>query len=188
VLVDPLTGMVAGVAAVLGHCTSPWLRGHGGKGVATSFGAILGVEPLWGLVGLGAFLVVFALTRWVALASVLAARWVVVCATERWSRDGDLAAGQLLVWAGVLAVIVLVRHRRNFLGRLSRSASLPVDSWRGLAGWLLLGATLGAWSGAWLGVLVPVAVGLVLGALVAGVARTVVVHRRTTSAGSSTTG
>jgi glycerol-3-phosphate acyltransferase PlsY len=188
VLVDPLTGMVAGVAAVLGHCTSPWLRGHGGKGVATSFGAILGVEPLWGLVGLGAFLVVFALTRWVALASVLAALWVVVCATERWSRDGDLAAGQLLVWAGVLAVIVLVRHRRNFLGRLSRSASLPVDSWRGLAGWLLLGATLGAWSGAWLGVLVPVAVGLVLGALVAGVARTVVVHRRTTSAGSSTTG
>jgi len=194
VLVDPLTGMVAGVAAVLGHCTSPWLRGHGGKGVATSFGAILGVEPLWGLVGLGAFLLVFALTRWVALASVLAGLWVLVCAVERWAGDSHLASAELLVWAGVLAAIVIIRHRRNFLGRLSRSASLQAHAWRGVAGWFLVGATLGAllgaslgaFLGAWFGGPVPVAVGMAAGVLGAGVARTVVVHRRSTSTRPST--
>jgi len=62
--------MVAGVAAVLGHCTSPWLHGRGGKGVATSFGAILGVAPVWALGALLGFLVVLGATRWVALASI----------------------------------------------------------------------------------------------------------------------
>jgi len=194
VLVDPLTGMVAGVAAVLGHCTSPWLRGHGGKGVATSFGAILGVEPLWGLVGLGAFLVAFLLTRWVALASVVAALWVVVAATVRWGYDSHLASAERLVWACVLAAIVLVRHRRNFVSRLSRDATGRADPRRGLFSWLVVGATLGALLGAWLlvspgcgessactwwrTVLVPVAVGVVVGAVVAGTVRAVLVHRR----------
>ena len=46
-----------GIAAVLGHVTSPLLKGRGGKGVATSLGAILAIEPLWAvpvLVGFGA--------------------------------------------------------------------------------------------------------------------------------------
>lgn len=216
-LVDPLTGMVAGVAAVLGHCTSPWLRGHGGKGVATSFGAILGIQPWWGVVGLVAFLVVFVLTRWVALGSVVASLWVVIPALIRWGHISDQLSFELLVWSLVLAGIVIFRHRRNFLGRLSRSVSSRAYAWRGLAGWLLVGATLGALFGVlvpfmpgcistaicsippsgvgcqpdpcqswWHLVFFPVAVGVALGVLVAGTARTIVVHRRAASARSST--
>ena len=48
--VDHRAALVAGVAAVLGHVTSPFLRGRGGKGVATALGAILGVHPLWALI------------------------------------------------------------------------------------------------------------------------------------------
>lgn len=39
---------VAAAAAVLGHCFSPWLRGRGGKGVATSFGAIFALNGFAG--------------------------------------------------------------------------------------------------------------------------------------------
>ena len=119
-LVDPTAGMVAGVAAVVGHCTSPWLRGHGGKGVATSFGAILGTAPWWGLAGLGVFLVVFLVSRWVALGSVLAALAVAVLAYVGWVRHADPLSGRLLVWACALAAIVVFRHRANFFGRHRR--------------------------------------------------------------------
>ncbi|MBP8882416.1 MAG: glycerol-3-phosphate acyltransferase, partial [Dermatophilaceae bacterium] len=40
---------LAGVAAVLGHIFSPFLRGRGGKGVATALGAVLAVHPLGAL-------------------------------------------------------------------------------------------------------------------------------------------
>ncbi len=116
-LADPTTGMVAGVAAVLGHCTSPWLHGHGGKGVATSFGAILGTAPWWGLAALAVFLVVFLVGRWVALGSVAAALAVTVLALVGWLWGSDPLAGRLLVWALALAAIVVFRHRANFLDR-----------------------------------------------------------------------
>ena len=111
--------MVAGLAAVLGHCTSPWLKGRGGKGVATSFGAILGVSPLWGLWALAAFLVVFGLTRWVAAASVAAALALVVAAGAAWFVDVQTLSGWRFGWALTLAGIVLFRHRRNLWTRIS---------------------------------------------------------------------
>ena len=45
IYVGEIAGEVAGLAAVLGHITSPFLKGRGGKGVATTLGAILGVQP-----------------------------------------------------------------------------------------------------------------------------------------------
>ena len=59
----PVAGLVAGLAAVLGHVTSPFLRGKGGKGVATALGAILAVQPLWVVPVLAAFGLAFLLTR-----------------------------------------------------------------------------------------------------------------------------
>ncbi|MGZ4640458.1 MAG: glycerol-3-phosphate 1-O-acyltransferase PlsY [Actinomycetes bacterium] len=109
--------MVAGLAAVVGHCTSPWLRGHGGKGVATSFGAILGVEPWWALAGLAVFALVVLATRWVALGSMAAATTVVVIAFVGWVRDVDELSGRLLLWALALGCIVVLRHRANVVAR-----------------------------------------------------------------------
>ena len=102
-------GMLAGFAAVLGHVTSPFLRGRGGRGVATAAGAILGSQPLWAPVVLLVWIVVLALSRWVALASVSAAVAVVVVAVA------VRASGASLLWAVGMAAIVVVRHRSNLL-------------------------------------------------------------------------
>lgn len=109
--------MVAGVAAVLGHCTSPWLHGRGGKGVATSLGAILGVAPVWGLGSLVAFVLVLLLTRWVALASVAAAVTLILVAVVVTLVGSDPLEGRRLAWAIVLGCIVIYRHRANFVTR-----------------------------------------------------------------------
>ena len=72
-------GLVAGFAAVMGHVTSPLLRGRGGRGVATAFGALLAASPPTAAAALLVFALVALVTRWIALASVLAA-WAVAVA------------------------------------------------------------------------------------------------------------
>ncbi len=109
---DHRWGLVAGALAVAGHITSPWLRGKGGKGVATAAGAILGVQPLWALVVLATWLLVLAVSRWIALASMLAATSVLVCA---------LVAGEDRVWAAVIAAVVVARHYGNVRSRLAQA-------------------------------------------------------------------
>jgi glycerol-3-phosphate acyltransferase PlsY len=111
VLGGQTVGEIAGLAAVLGHITSPFLKGRGGKGVATTLGAILGVQPLlaipvllafgvgvliWHRVGLGAVLGAIAL-----LVSGVAGYWL------GWIDETDM------LFAIILAIIVLVRHQRN---------------------------------------------------------------------------
>src|SRR2546429_364518 len=63
----------AGLAAILGHNYTCWLHFKGGKGIATSAGVVLALVP-WALVIiLGIWIAVFALTRYVSLASICAA-------------------------------------------------------------------------------------------------------------------
>ena len=59
--------------AVAGHNWPVYLKFKGGKGVATSAGALLGIAPLPLGIGLAVWIVVFALSRYVSLASITAA-------------------------------------------------------------------------------------------------------------------
>lgn len=106
--------LVAGLAAVVGHITSPYLRGRGGKGVATSFGAVLAVQPLWALPVLAVFGIAFALTRRIGLASVAGCLALVPTALLLHSPLPDV------LFAAALTVLVVVRHRRNLQAALSR--------------------------------------------------------------------
>lgn len=110
-LVDSDAGLVAGAAAVVGHVTSPFLRGRGGKGVAAAFGAVLGVAPFWALGLLIVFAVVAALSRWIALASMTTA---VALLAVSLATDADLPHR---IWAAFLTVVILLRHRTNVVAR-----------------------------------------------------------------------
>ena len=60
-----------GLIAVMGHSFSPYLAFKGGKGVATSLGVIIGVQPLAAAICFGTWFLVTALTRYVSLGSIL---------------------------------------------------------------------------------------------------------------------
>jgi glycerol-3-phosphate acyltransferase PlsY len=65
--------VAAAVAAILGHVFPVWLSFRGGKGVASALGVFLALTWPSALAILGIFLVVFLITRYVSLASIIAA-------------------------------------------------------------------------------------------------------------------
>jgi acyl phosphate:glycerol-3-phosphate acyltransferase len=104
---DALTVAGTGVAAVLGHCFSPFLGFSGGKGVATALGMILAVDWRVGVIALGAFIVLVGITRFVSLGSVAAAgsMWAISLALHE----------QVAVTLGfaLVGVVVIARHHAN---------------------------------------------------------------------------
>ena len=109
-------GIVAAISSVLGHSFPLWLRFKGGKGVATSGGALFGLAPVAALVGVAIWIVTFWLTRYVSVASIVAAAALpfVILITTWLSRT----TGKLLFYSSVcLAAVVIWRHRSN-LSRL----------------------------------------------------------------------
>ena len=64
---------LAALFAVLGHIFPCWLRFRGGKGVATGFGVFLVASPWAALAAIATFAVVFAITRYVSVGSILGA-------------------------------------------------------------------------------------------------------------------
>lgn len=108
--------IAAGVAAVIGHAWTFLASFRGGKGVATAGGVMLALAPLATLIGLGVFVLVVSVTRYISLGSVVSAALfplIVALCTSGGARSPVFA---LTV---VLALVIIVRHRSN-LGRLRR--------------------------------------------------------------------
>ena len=100
----------AGGAAIVGHMFTVFLRGRGGKGVATSLGVALALSPVAALIGFGAYVVVFATTRLSSLGSLLGVWTFGVLFILRDQPPHPLKA--LALGAGVL---VTLRHRENIV-------------------------------------------------------------------------
>ena len=107
--------LVAGAACVLGHIYSPYLGGRGGKGVATSLGAMLAVVPWVALGGLGAFLLALPFVRRIGDASVIATTVLAATGVVLTVRAGDAVDRGVGVWLSGVSLLVLARHRRNIL-------------------------------------------------------------------------
>ena len=106
-----IAGEIAGLAAVVGHITSPFLKGRGGKGVATTLGAILGVQPWFAIPVLIAFGIGVAIWRQVGLGAALGAVVLALTGIIAWIAGWvDPSDG---VFAVLLAALVLSRHIGN---------------------------------------------------------------------------
>jgi len=111
-------GILAAFASVIGHSFPPWLKFRGGKGVATSAGALFGLMPLAMLIGVAIWIVVFWLTRFVSLASLVTAITLpLVIAILTRLNEGRARA--LFYSALCIAAVVVWQHRSN-LSRLMR--------------------------------------------------------------------
>ncbi len=107
-LVDELTGVLAGSAAMLGHWRPLFLGfERGGKMVATGGGVFLGVAPVLGLAGAISWFAVFVLARYASVASLATALAVPVLALlldEPWP---------VVAFAATAGAAVIVLHRGN---------------------------------------------------------------------------
>jgi acyl phosphate:glycerol-3-phosphate acyltransferase len=104
--------IVAGLFVILGHMFPVWLHFKGGKGVATAFGVFLALCPLAALSAFVLWLAVVALTRYVSLASILAA--IVLPFLTLWlspGRYGYVSGAAVFVCCWM----VIVKHRQNIV-------------------------------------------------------------------------
>jgi glycerol-3-phosphate acyltransferase PlsY len=107
---------LAAVCAVLGHMFPVWLSFKGGKGVATGFGVFLVAAPLAALAAITVFALVFALSRFVSLGSILGAASFPVFAWFLVS--GDKPAFFIAVQA-IVAFLIIAKHHENIRRLLS---------------------------------------------------------------------
>jgi acyl-phosphate glycerol 3-phosphate acyltransferase len=106
-------GVWAGLAALLGHLFSIYLRFKGGKGVATAAGVVVVLVPVAALGGLVVWLAVVCGTRYISLASLMAA--VALCGFQLTLPAYPFQGGELIItlFCFTAAGLVFLRHRAN---------------------------------------------------------------------------
>ncbi|HKU81119.1 MAG TPA: glycerol-3-phosphate 1-O-acyltransferase PlsY [Candidatus Tumulicola sp.] len=115
---DAAASFVA-AAAVLGHCFSPWLNWRGGKGVATSFGAIFGLSWAAGLVAVGGWFAGALLTQYSSVGSMLGSA---VAPFALWAFTRSPAE---TIYGAAAAIFIVYTHRENLL-RLRSGTEGPI--------------------------------------------------------------
>ncbi len=111
--------VAAGIAAILGHVFPVWLGFRGGKGVASGLGVFLALTWPSALAILAVFLVVFFLTRYVSLASIVAAAAFPLFGFH------FVALRTPIVIAGFLFIplLIIVKHHQNIRRLLAGTES-----------------------------------------------------------------
>lgn len=105
--------ILAAACGVLGHSFPVWLKFKGGKGVATSAGAIFGIMPVAAVAIFLVWLLVFQTTRYVSVASIVAALSLPVAVAVLVARGAHGLV--LLYFSLVMTAIVVWRHRTNLV-------------------------------------------------------------------------
>ena len=98
--------LMAGAAALLGHCFPIWLKLKGGKGVATFFGCLLATAWPIGLIAAAIWLLVAALLRMSSMAALWAAGTAPLIALYTGRQN-------IAIMAAFLALVIFIRHADN---------------------------------------------------------------------------
>jgi len=106
--------MLAGLAALLGHCFPAWLRFKGGKGVATGLGVFVMLCPLAALAAALLYVIVLVFWRFSSLASISAAAATPLLVYFLWAPHH---APPLVISFGTLfaAALIIYKHDANLL-------------------------------------------------------------------------
>ena len=105
--VNPWLPVLVGLAAILGHNFSPFLKFKGGKGVATSLGVVYGLSPVAAAIGFAVWGLCLLVTRYISVSSMIAA---VVTSAALIVLNPNLPH---ILFAILVTLFVLVKHRSN---------------------------------------------------------------------------
>ena len=108
-LADNIFQVLAGLFAITGHIWPIWLKGRGGKAVATGLGMFIALSWKVGLASFGTFLIVISLTKIVSLSSITAALLLpiyMIFYLETFNHP-------FTIFSFIVAIIVIWKHRTN---------------------------------------------------------------------------
>jgi glycerol-3-phosphate acyltransferase PlsY len=110
-----LVQFIAGISAVIGHIWTVFAGFKGGKGIATGLGVLVSIVTVDMLVGVGVFILVASLSKYVSLASISAAISVPIIMIVRENIFGiDIPSyHNILPFAFAMALLVIYTHRAN---------------------------------------------------------------------------
>ena len=105
-----------GICALLGHVFPIYVGFKGGKGVATLLGIILALNHEAALMSIGVFLLIFVISGYVSLSSIVAGLFfpVVVMVISKTSQPA------MVVFALMISVAVIITHQKNIERLLSK--------------------------------------------------------------------
>lgn len=110
-------GLYVGIAAILGHMFSPYLKFKGGKGVATTLGVLIAVAPLVAGASLAVFVIFVAIWRYISLGAIAAA--ITVAGT---CLALHLSIPETVVFC-LLSMLIVVKHIPNIKRLLNGTES-----------------------------------------------------------------
>ena len=109
--------VLAGLCAILGHNYSPWVGFKGGKGIATSAGVLIALMPAAVVILIAIWGLVFLFSRYVSLASILAAAALPLLTLWGSWFHGKIQNGTwnkpLFAFSIIIAVLAIWKHRSN---------------------------------------------------------------------------
>ena len=108
-LSDNIFQVLAGLFAITGHIWPIWLKGKGGKAVATGLGMFIALSWKVGLASFGTFLIMISLTKIVSLSSITAAILLPVYMFKYIGTFND----PYTIFSFIVAIIVIWKHRSN---------------------------------------------------------------------------
>lgn len=111
--------ILAGVAAIAGHNWPIYLKFKGGKGIATSLGAVVSLTPMIALILLGLWIIIVGITRYISLASLTAAVLFPIFLIVSRSSTAYIVAGFMI------SAFAFYRHRAN-IQRLLAGTELKI--------------------------------------------------------------
>jgi len=108
--IDSLSMVILGGLAVIGgHDWSIFLKFKGGKGIATTYGVILALNPMIAVMSALAWLIVIALTRYASLASILSLSALVILMVVFKQPQ------TYILFSAIILGLALYRHRGNIV-------------------------------------------------------------------------
>ncbi len=99
--------IIAGLAALLGHAFTPWLKWKGGKGVATGLGVFIGLAPLSAFSAFCAWIVILLIFKWVSVASMGAGAVLAISTLLHY------CISSIFFFALVVCLLIVFFHRSN---------------------------------------------------------------------------
>lgn len=112
--VESVICLLAGISAIVGHMFPIWARFQGGKGVNTAAGILFAITPKTMWIVIGVFALVLFISRYVSLASMIAAvMFPATVAIRMFIFDIEALDRSLILFGSIFALAILYAHRSN---------------------------------------------------------------------------